>query len=245
MINTNYKKSIQNISSVTQISANFSAVDYNGSTNDMYNVEIPEKYQDCVDSRKAEFVAGRHCAAKALRSINPSANTAVGVNSDRSPIWPEGFIGSITHTNNFVSAMVARTSVVRGIGIDSEEIISESTASEIKEIVGQEEEYALFASKIESSQTIQEFITILFSAKESIYKCLYPQVNKFFDFHDVKITDINLETGKFYYTVVNELNSEFTESYTAEGNFKIENGAVHTSTILYVNDASQNGVSAA
>ena len=43
-------------------------------------------------------------------------------NDQGAPIWPEGVIGSITHTESFIGAVVESSHKLRGVGIDTEKI---------------------------------------------------------------------------------------------------------------------------
>ena len=66
-------------------------------------------------ARTAEFNAGRFCAQQALSTWNQDG--PVGKADDRSPIWPEGFTGSISHSKNWVWASVAKSDQVLSVGI--------------------------------------------------------------------------------------------------------------------------------
>ena len=55
--------------------------------------------------------------------LSDMAAPTIGWNADRSPIWPEGVVGCITHTRDYCAAVVARTDgphALRGIGVDIE-----------------------------------------------------------------------------------------------------------------------------
>ena len=78
---------------------------------------------DLGSDRITEFYSGRVYAREALALFGVhSADLAVG--SDRRPIWPAGYIGSITHTRKssrgFCAAAVARAEEWSAIGIDAE-----------------------------------------------------------------------------------------------------------------------------
>jgi 4'-phosphopantetheinyl transferase EntD len=74
-------------------------------------------------NRMRELQTGRAYAKRAL-SIMGVNNVELPIGSDRSPIWPAGIIGSITHTRDhgreYCAAAVARSDEIRAIGIDAE-----------------------------------------------------------------------------------------------------------------------------
>jgi 4'-phosphopantetheinyl transferase-like protein/4'-phosphopantetheinyl transferase superfamily protein len=78
---------------------------------------------DMSSDRISEFYSGRLFAKEALALFGfPGADLAVGY--DRRPVWPAGYIGSITHTRKstrgFCAAAVARAEEWSAIGIDAE-----------------------------------------------------------------------------------------------------------------------------
>ncbi len=140
--------------------------------------------QNAFEKRKREFSVGRLCAQHALRQLSITAE--VPVDHDRKPIWPEGVVGSISHSDRYAWAVAARQSCVRHVGIDTEIIVDDETFENVVDEIAVEAEMKLL-SKIHRHPTTA--FTILFSAKESIYKCLYPSNEQYFGFHDVRLID--------------------------------------------------------
>jgi enterobactin synthetase component D len=132
--------------------------------------------------RQAEFASGRRAAADLLNSfgeIHP-----VGVNEDRSPAWPAGFVGSISHSDHWTTVVVAQDSALRSIGVDTEPIISRASSEQIREEVATQAELRLLAWLGLSPEAT---LTLIFSAKESFYKCRYPLDRTFLEFSDVRV----------------------------------------------------------
>jgi 4'-phosphopantetheinyl transferase EntD len=73
-----------------------------------------------VAKRRFEFRAGRACARQAVVELGGPAG-AIGRGPAGEPIWPAGFTGSITHTDDLAAAVVARASAIRAIGLDMED----------------------------------------------------------------------------------------------------------------------------
>src|SRR5438876_615194 len=58
--------------------------------------------------RRREFTAGRVCARDALQQLG-GPRCAILRDPSRAPIWPEGFVGSISHAAGYCVAAAART----------------------------------------------------------------------------------------------------------------------------------------
>lgn len=192
-------------------------------------IYIPQDIILSSSKRKAEFIAGRICVREALKKLKTVSEDAVLSNGpDGAPIWQKGFVGSVTHTEGFVSAVVAPTYAIRSIGIDSEKILENSIATEIAETVASAHELKLLENVLEKSR----LVSLIFSAKESIYKCLYPITKIRFDFHDVEITLIDINSGEFLATLLTKLNKTLVPGFALRGNFEFSNGYVHSVVVL-------------
>src|SRR5579859_734056 len=71
-----------------------------------------------IESRAREFAAGRLCARRALAELG--LEQPIPAASDRQPIWPQGIVGSITHTEGIAAAVVASRSRFAALGLDAE-----------------------------------------------------------------------------------------------------------------------------
>jgi enterobactin synthetase component D len=175
--------------------------------------------------RKIEFLAGRYCVREAFKKIdNANKQIVIDVNDDRSPRWPEGFIGSITHAKNFASAIVFPSSKVTSIGIDSELIISLARATELSDMILTVNELNLFRRNFE----LNVLVTAFFSAKESIFKCFYSITFTMFDFKDVEIFFLCPYMGEFKFRLLKDISSRFKKGHEYSGNVVIDKVYVHT-----------------
>lgn len=191
----------------------------------------PVGHETASPKRRAEFAAGRLCAARAMRLLDECLADGVGVNDDRSPRWPAGVVGSITHTDGFAAAAVAKRSVVRGLGIDSEIVQSGGALEAVKRLAPTNLEKDLI-SRLELPWPRAFFL--LFSAKESIYKCLNPIVGIPFDFPSVSLYEIDLARGSFRYRLNTDLGAGFPVGFASSGRFEFRGSFVHTATELLV-----------
>ena len=72
----------------------------------MYQIDFPTQLKQAVPKRCAEFLAGRYVAQQALKELT-TREYQIPVADDRSPIWPEGIVGSISYTDSQSIAAVA------------------------------------------------------------------------------------------------------------------------------------------
>ncbi|MCR3693884.1 MULTISPECIES: enterobactin synthase subunit EntD [Citrobacter] len=117
--------------------------------------------QSCGRKRKAEHLAGRIAAVHALREFG--LKTVPGIGTQRQPVWPQGLFGSISHSASTALAVVSRQSV----GIDIEAIFTPQTATELASSIVTHAEKELLAN---SGLSIEQALTLAFSAKESAFK---------------------------------------------------------------------------
>ena len=141
--------------------------------------------------RQAEFRAGRAAAAAALRALGMPRPGTIGVGREGQPLWPAGFVGSITHTPGHCAATVARSDHFRGLGIDVE--ACEPLDEALRPIVLDERERAMLGEVPGGSSPLCK---LLFCAKEAVFKCLYPSIGQFLDFDDVSVS-LDTATGRF------------------------------------------------
>src|SRR5690606_6132023 len=78
----------------------------------------------------------------------------------------------------------------------------------------------------------RQYLTLIFSAKESIFKCLYPLVQQYFDFRHAVIRLDAQQPGHFHFELLKDLGGEFDEGYTASGYYELADNFVHTAVIL-------------
>lgn len=134
-----------------------------------------------VDKRRNEFALGRTCARRALAQLGIVAGPLVPL-ADRSVPWPEGSVGSITHAEGYVAAVVSKTSELRGVGIDAE--CKGRVHERLWKQIASDDEQAWFrAAPSEADKALRA--TLAFSAKEAFYKAQYCLSRAWVGFHDV------------------------------------------------------------
>jgi enterobactin synthetase component D len=194
------------------------------------SITLPPDLERAFPGRQLHFRAGRYCAMRAMASLDPRfKGCQVGRAQNGAPLWPEGTTGSITHTDGFASAAVALTTDMESLGIDTERIVSESQAREIASLVTSLEESSHARAAGLSEPTA---FTLVFSAKESIFKCLHPITGEFMDFHDVRIEHVDVNSRTFSARLARALSPRFPLHATLHGCFEIDAPWVHTGLAL-------------
>lgn len=153
--------------------------------------------------RKKDFILGRLCASRAYELCTGKELLSLEIESGgRAPLWPLGSVGSISHSKHIVGAVVADSNKVLGLGVDFE-TKARVKLSMAKMITTKED----ITSHAELSEI--DVLTIIFSAKESLYKALYPKVKKFFGFEVAAVTSIDVNEGSFKIELIIPLNLEY------------------------------------
>jgi len=192
--------------------------------------KLPESLAKAVLKRKREYLAGRHCAALALGRLDPSLPTELPSAENRAPVWPAGVAGSLTHSNRFVAACVARSVQYRGVGRDTERLLDERTAKEISSAVCTGDELERLGR--ETGEDSLRLLSLLFSAKESLFKCLHPLHGRFFEFSAAQLASVNLKKGEYRIELVKTVADEFPTGYSLTGKFLFQDSLVHTLCVL-------------
>jgi len=175
-----------------------------------------------VEKRKREFRAGRNAAHEALARLNaPDAPLLRG--ERREPLWPTGYLGSIAHCHDLCVAVCAQDGEVAGVGIDVEPL--DPLPKGVDRYVHTEAEAAFVADNPGAHPG-----RLIFSAKESLYKCFYPLVQRFFGFHSVALS-FDRERQHYHFTATDRCEFEFPP-LRFEGRYTI--GERHLVTACYL-----------
>ncbi|MFR9777063.1 4'-phosphopantetheinyl transferase family protein [Micromonospora sp. MS34] len=139
--------------------------------------------------RRRDFTAGRACARRALTGLGLPPSPVPSA-PDRSPAWPAGVVGTITHTRDYCAAAAARATELRSVGMDAERHRALSPGVRRKVCLPEEE------SELTRLPAGIPWPTVLFSVKETVYKVWWPIVGAWLDFHDARVT-LDPDAGTF------------------------------------------------
>lgn len=138
-----------------------------------------------VPRRQAAFVDGRWCAHAALAQQPQldDAHRAIAAGPRGEPLWPAGYCGSISHSEQLRIAVVAPQTHLHGIGVDCEP--QAPLPDRVLESVALPGEYAQLA-RLEQAG-IPAADRLLFCAKEATYKLWFPLTHRWLGFEDAHI----------------------------------------------------------
>ncbi|MCF6782409.1 4'-phosphopantetheinyl transferase family protein [Stutzerimonas stutzeri] len=168
-----------------------------------------------VSKRQTEFLAGRLCAHEALRRATGVASIPA-VGEDRAPCWPAGVVGSITHGAGWAAAVAARAEQWRGLGLDVERILVSTRADRLAGEILTPRELENYGDLDDSQRAT--LVTLTFSIKESLFKALYPLVNKRFYFQEAELIHHD-DNGQARLRLLNDLSQEWKSGAELEGQF--------------------------
>lgn len=153
--------------------------------------EEQEMVARAVEKRRREVTNARTCARRALRQLG-LPEVAIPRGAKGEPVWPDGVVGSITHTAGYYAAAVADARQVRSIGIDAE--VHDRLPEGVLNHIALAEERAWLKEMGRHGGVWWE--RMLFSAKESVYKAWFPLARRWLGFEDALIT-FNPDAGTF------------------------------------------------
>jgi 4'-phosphopantetheinyl transferase EntD len=177
-----------------------------------------------MEKRQREFAQGRTCAREALRLLGVDP-VAIPSRSDRAPIWPDGVVGTITHTSGLVAAAVARTEDLSAIGLDAE-----ARAQPLKQGL---DRFIRTPSERDACVIPAELdpVRLVFSAKESIHKCVAPLSGVRLGFHDVELV-FDVAAATFRAVLMTSKHTTLPDFARIEGRFAVTPDYVLTSASI-------------
>lgn len=203
-INSNFIHEIKywthSAQSILLVSCNFEIEKYNTRLFSELSIYYPDEIKKAAHKRQAEFLTGRFTAKYALlyAGFEEESLPIIQIGKHRSPTWPEGFVGSISHNSSQAVCALAKAIDIDYLGIDIESVLSDETALEVASQVLKDTELNLLLDKGISFNTA---VTIIFSAKESIFKALYPKVKSYFGFECARLTNLDMERSTLVFNL--------------------------------------------
>ncbi|EOV0905911.1 4'-phosphopantetheinyl transferase [Edwardsiella piscicida] len=187
-------------------------------------IALPLSLQQAAPKRQAEFIAGRWVARQVMTALG-ICDGVIARGADHAPQWPPGIAGSISHAAGMALCAAHPTSRCGGVGIDVETWLAPSRACTLQSAIAHPHELAALLGTAPASRLL---ITLLFSAKESLFKALYPEVKRWFDFHDAQMTAIDWRRRTFRLTLLTSLASDYPAGRCFHGQFLSDDEAVMT-----------------
>jgi 4'-phosphopantetheinyl transferase EntD len=186
--------------------------------------EEREAVARAVPKRQHEFWATRHLARLALAELGFAPGPILN-HPDRSPRWPAGVLGSISHTEGWCGVALTTTDgQLRGLGIDAERI-NPMSEGVIERVLTTNEQTVVAGHSDVSTQAV-----LRFSAKEAIYKAIYPQVRHFVGFLEVEVAVH--ANGAFEATFVSPALASELDATRLSGRYRIAAGLCFAAVVL-------------
>lgn len=133
--------------------------------------------------RRGEFAAVRACARRALAEAGLPAGPIVPGPSG-APAWPAGVTGSMTHCAGYRGCAVGPAEQFLAIGVDAEPH-RPLPDGVLAMVAGSRERTALAGYATAVAEVCWD--TILFSAKESVFKAWFPATGRWLGFRDAEL----------------------------------------------------------
>jgi 4'-phosphopantetheinyl transferase EntD len=161
------------------------------------------------------------------------ANVSLPRGQDRMPIWPDDLVGSITHTNAWTAAAVARREQgFLAIGIDLEPAIA--LPSDLWTSICTPEEQATLTLSLGVTPGLAA--RLAFCMKEAAFKCQYPLSGAMLEFADL-VLDVDGE-GKAFCATYQKAAPPFRVHDRLVGRFAISAGHIASAVVVMSERAS-------
>ncbi len=159
--------------------------------------------------RKNEFLLGRYIL-HSLQADLPAILRAEKGN----PSWPQGFVGSISHKDGHVVACLESNQDLFSVGIDLEE--TTRMPLEIAKQICLPEELRLLSEE-STVDAKKELLSLIFSAKEALFKCCFPPSQIWFGFDEAVLSKFSRDEETFSIILLRDLPPFFVKGQIFNG----------------------------
>lgn len=171
------------IQSAVLVTGSYDSAAYEDALFERLDIPFPAQLGRAVDTRKADLLAGRAMAQAAMALLHVPPQPVLSAPS-RAPIWPNGLSGSISHARGRCVCLLSQDTT-HSYGVDTEAIASgRSLTAILKETLNIRERAMVTQGRLPAAANA----TLAFSAKEALFKALYPRVGQFFGFDAAELT---------------------------------------------------------
>ena len=180
----------------------------------------PPAIAAAAPKRRSEFLAGRLCAASALQALRGTPDYPAR-GADNAPCWPPGSLGSITHSHGWAAALVGHSEAWSGLGLDAEPLLASARAERLAGEILTADELRHFQALPEDERAT--YLTLCFSLKESLFKALYPLVQRRFYFQAAALVEQD-GNGRVRLQLREDLHAEWRLGTHLDGQFSVHEG---------------------
>ncbi len=181
-------------------------LDFSSAMLDVYHYSLPNRIRS---SRKR---VSRFTRDKILSTLGLGCDITIDRGAGGEPLWPAGVVGSISHSKLSCVIAIATWENYRAVGVDVEQL-NRITPRVIERITTTND---LLESSVLSKY---ELSTLIFSAKESLFKLLYPDVKHYFGFKSASL--IKVSSTHFTMQLERSLGARYQSKERFDGHFMI------------------------
>ncbi|MCY4643274.1 MAG: 4'-phosphopantetheinyl transferase superfamily protein [Bacteriovoracales bacterium] len=185
--------------------------------------------------RSIEHTTGKLAAEGAMQKVL-NRPASLEYKNGNIPIWPKGFVGSITHKGSLVISAVSLRKSFDSIGIDLEFFQKSDQTLEDRILTTNERE--ILGNKIQFQE--DHLMTALFSVKEAAYKCIsYLGCPQCISFKDIELTNATIEGQNCIYNL--SVTSKYNGILELEGKAIVLESYKAIFSILWKKPINSNG----
>jgi enterobactin synthetase component D len=170
------------------------------------SLEKPDYLKSASTKRLNEFFSGR-MLAQAILKKHFGCTASITSMQLKLPQWPKEILGSISHSDDQVIVIISSQS--KYLGVDLERVVDSNFAEESMHLILTQSEQLLWHEGHAQPLNFREYLTLIFSLKESLYKAVYPIAQNYIDFLEVAIEEIDIKEQK----VILKFNQHIQELY--------------------------------
>lgn len=188
-------------------------------------LEHPQKIIQAHPKRQHEYLCGR-ILAQAVLKHHLYLDQPLTSMHEHLPVWPPHVLGSISHSQN--KLIVALSDKAGYLGIDIEHWVSSEFAQESTHLILTPSELELWKIKASEFFDFSQFVSLIFSVKESLYKAVYPIAKQYIDFLEASVVDIDFENQKLFLAFASEIRNRHQLLEHYQGGWKVEQDCILT-----------------
>lgn len=147
----------------------------------------PVQIAQAVPKRQAEYLAARLLLRRLQQQLGLMP-VQILPGADRSPCWPAGQQGSVSHSGDLVLVGLGH-SAGRRLGVDLEQWLTAAQYQELAPAIlsADEQQWCL---RTNDNMPLSQQLTLIFAAKEALYKALYPDCRQIMEFSAARVLAI-------------------------------------------------------
>lgn len=153
-------------------------------------IVLPAGIGQAVSKRQSEYLAGRMLVRHLQQELGLACDQVLPA-ADRSPQWPAGQSGAISHSGGEVLVgLCARPEY--SLGLDLEHYLEPAQLMGLRPFIASTAEQQWLVQQARSGHWSEaQLLTLLFAAKEALYKALYPDCRRIMEFSAAEVREIS------------------------------------------------------